>query len=128
MYDLAVRGVIAGLALIGLIGVVPISLAEVIDANPCPRLGFVPACHLVAAAYGLLVLTALNNRLLRPWIFMIGWVPIFLFAAYGSSLELMGHNTCPQTDGGIPKCYLSLALALALGAAFLVRAKRPDAA
>jgi hypothetical protein len=112
--------IVAALALLGLFGVLPVSLAELSAGGACPRLGVLPACHLVSLAYGTVLVTVLHRRLWNPWVFLLAWLPIFSLAAMGSSLELLGHGTCPKTDSGLPKCFLSLALAVALFLPFLV--------
>ena len=116
---LALRVTILLLALIGLMGVLPVSMAELTAGSACPHLGPIPACHLVSVAYATLLLLALFRRLWKPSLFLLAWSPIFLLAAAGSGLELMGHGTCPKTAGGIPKCFFSLGLAVALFVPFL---------
>ncbi len=115
----SLRVFIALLAGVGLFGVLPVSWADFSSAQACPNLGSLPACHLVSAAYALVLLSVLHPRLWRPWLFLLAWLPIFALAFLGSGLELLGHGTCPQTAGGLPKCYLSLALASALLLPFL---------
>ena len=122
MWDMpsrSVRAAMALLALIGLTGLLPISLADLSDGDACPHLGPLPACHLLSVAYGTVLLTALFRRLWNPWVFFLAWLPIFLFAAVGSGLELTGAGTCPKTEGGIPKCFFSLGLAATLFLLFL---------
>ena len=114
------RVIVAVLALIGLISVLPVSLAELSTGDACPHLGTLPACHLVSLAYAMVFLTVLHRRLWNPWVFLISWLPIFALAATGSGLELMGHETCPKTESGIPKCFFSLGLAVALLIPFLI--------
>ena len=109
-----IRAAIGGLALIGLLGVLPISLAELARPASCPHLGPLPACHLVTLAYGAIGLVVLHRRLWTPWLFLAAWLVIFALAATGSALELIGEGTCPKTADGFPKCFLSLGLALAL--------------
>ena len=110
---LTARLAVAGIALIGLIGVVPVSLAELSSSGACPHLGPLPACHLVTLAYGAILASAVFLH--RWWraLFLVGWLPVFGLAAIGTALELTGHEACPKTDGGWPKCYFSLALACA---------------
>lgn len=120
MPSIVLRIIIAALALFGFIGVVPVSLAEFSSGGACPHLGPIPACHLVLLAYGTALLTVLHSRLWSPWVFLLAWFPIFALAATGSGLEFLGHDTCPKTTGGIPKCYFSLGLAIALVLPFLV--------
>ncbi len=114
------RVIVAALALFGLFGVLPVSLAELSASGACPHLGDLPACHLVSLAYGTVLLTVLHRRLWNPWVFLLAWLPIFSLAAMGSSLELLGHGTCPKTESGLPKCFFSLGLAVALFLPFLV--------
>ncbi len=118
------RVIVAGLALFGLVGVLPVSLAEITSGDACPHLGVLPVCHLVSLAYSVILLTVLHRRLWRPWLFLLAWLPIFALAATGSGLELMGHETCPKTEAGIPKCFFSLALAVALFLPVLVHIGR----
>lgn len=118
--SIVLRTAIGLIAAIGLAGVLPVSLVELSSRGACPHLGVIPACHLVSIAYGAVLLTVLHDRLWNRWVFLLAWFPIFVLAATGSGLELMGHDTCPKTEGGIPKCYFSLALAMALVLPFLV--------
>jgi len=120
MPNIVSRVIIAALAIFGFGGVLPVSLAELTSGGACPHLGPVPACHLVSLAYGTVLVTVLHRRLWNRWVFLLGWFPIFALAAAGSALELLGHDTCPKTAGGIPKCYYSLGLAVVLVLPFLV--------
>ncbi len=124
MPSVGLRLIIAALALLGLFGVLPVSLAEFSNGGACPHLGVLPACHLVALAYAVVLLTVLHYRLWNPWVFLFAWLPIFALAATGSGLELMGYGTCPKTESGLPKCFFSLGLAVALFVPFLVHIVR----
>jgi hypothetical protein len=117
---LALRAVIGFFALVGLAGVLPVSMAELTTGSACPHLGPVPACHLVSIAYAAVLISVLHSRLWKPSLFLLAWSPIFLLAATGSGLELTGHGTCPKTSGEIPKCFFSLGLAVALIVPFLI--------
>ena len=112
--SLSLRVIVGLFAAIGLAGVLPVSLAELSSGAFCPHLGPIPACHVVSIAYSAVLLSVLHPRLWRPSLFLIGWLPIFLLAAAGSVLEVLGHDVCPKTSGGIPKCFCSLGLAVAL--------------
>ena len=118
--SVSLRVIVATLALFGLFGVLPVSLTELSAGGACPHLGVLPACHLVSAAYVVIFLTVLHYRLWNPVVFLSAWLAIFALAAIGSGLELAGHEACPTTEGGIPKCYFSLGLALALFMPFLI--------
>lgn len=121
---LLLRAAMGLLALVGLVGVVPVSLAELVVGGACPHLGPLPACHLVTVAYGVVLISVLRPRLWTPALFAAGWAPIFLLAAAGSGLELLGHGTCPKTEGGMPKCFFSLGLAVALFVPFAIHVAR----
>jgi hypothetical protein len=110
-------------------GLVLISLAPVIIANfhgtqPCPALGLVPACYVVGFCYVLIALSAIR---LSNALFWIGLGPVFGLAFLGSTLELSGVPTCPQSSSGIPMCYISLAIVTLLLALFIF-AKRLEKA
>ena len=112
--SIPVRITVGILAVIGLVGVLPVSLAEITLGSACPSFGPIPACHLVSIAYTTILVTVLHRSLWKPHLFLYAWVPIFLLALAGSGFELAGHGTCPKTSGGIPKCFFSLGLAVFL--------------
>lgn len=121
------RVLIAGLAIIGLIGVFPVSYAELTNGGSCPHLGPIPACHIVSIAYSVIFAISVYPKLWSSKIFIIPWLVIFSLALIGTSLEVLGMEACPKTAGGIPKCYFSLALAISLFVPFLIiqlKAKR----
>ena len=113
------RVVVGGLALFGLFGVIPVSIADATSSSPCPHIGPVPICHIVLVGYLLVFITTVNSRFWKPGVFLLGWLPVFLFALAGSSMELAGFDTCPKTASGWPKCYFSLLLACAVFAPLL---------
>ena len=114
-----VRMTVAVLALLGLAGVLPVSVSEFEGSAFCPRLAGVPACYVVLASYFVLLASAAVARLWRAWGVVAALAIIVLLAAAGSALEITGHGTCPQTTSGIPKCYLSLALGLCIATPIL---------
>ena len=74
--NLRIRTIIGALALVGLLGVLPVSLAELSSGEACPHLGVLPACHVVSLAYGTLLLNVLLRRLWNPWLFLLPWLVI----------------------------------------------------
>jgi hypothetical protein len=103
----------AALAFLGAFAAFDISYAQWTGTAACPSLGIVPACYVVLAGYGLILL---SDILLSRVIFLIGWIPVFLLAAGGSISELLFTTpVCPRTKSGIPQCYLSLALVIIIG-------------
>lgn len=111
---LGLRVVIGLLALTGLAGVLPVSLAELTTGSACPHLGPVPACYLVSVAYAAMLITVLDRSFWNVWYFWAGWTPVFMLAATGSALEIVEYGTCPRTGSETPMCFLSLGLAVAL--------------
>lgn len=119
-------GIIMILAIFGVVGAMPVSIAEFNQDARCPSIGPVPICYLVLAGY----ITILVSILLKKWnliIFLMGWLPIFLFALVGSSFELAGYDTCPKNQSGWPKCYFSLMLACAIVLPLLFRRDKLEA-
>lgn len=108
--SLTLRVLIGVVASIGLVGVIPVSFAELSTGGACPHLGVIPACHVVSIAYGSIFLTILHHRFWKPRVFLVSWLIIFLLAATGTAFELLGLEACPKTAGGIPKCFFSFGL------------------
>ncbi len=101
------------LALYGAYAAFGISQVHLAGVEPCPTIGPVPACYIVFAGY-----VAMLSAMIRStkWLFLIGWLPVFLLAASGVMAEIISDvPVCPQTDGGIPKCYFSFGISLILG-------------
>lgn len=92
----------------------PVVLAEWKGGDACPKLGPLPACYLVVLCYALMGLAAAINPRRLNWLFFIGWLPVFALALTGTTLEILGHGTCPVSDSGVPMCYYSLSLAAVL--------------
>lgn len=115
------RVVILGIAAMALYRLFPVILAEWQGTQPCPAVGPIPACYVVGVGYAAMGVAALVGLTRVGWLFLIGWLPVFLLALSGTTLELAGRPTCPLTPSGTPMCYFSLAIAgLILLPAFFV--------
>ena len=114
------RLVVVGLCAVGLIGVMPIAFQQATGAAPCPALGFVPACYVVLLGYALIGASVFIGDRIRPSLFIAGWIPVFGLALTGSGMETLGYEACPRSADNIPTCFFSLAITIALIAAFLV--------
>ena len=129
MVNMIARVVVAGFCVIGLFGIVPITIQHAMGIESCPMLGIVPACYVVTLAYTLTGVSMLVGVRLRSALFLAGWIPVFGLALLGSSMQALGNEACPRSVGNIPGCYLSLTLTISLILAFLVeriyRPKRP---
>jgi len=116
----ASRIAIALAAVYVLVQLAPVIHAEWKDGNGCPNIGLIPACYLVALCYSLMGIAALLHPIRLQLMFWIGWAPVFLLAAAGSTLELSGTPTCPVAADGTPMCFYSLALAITLAVLFFI--------
>ena len=103
------------LIIVGLWGALSVSYTTVTGAVPCPSFASVPICYLVSIGYLFMLAAQLSffdgmkHRLFYP-----GWSLVFIIAASGTALEMFTGDTCPRNDSGVPLCYFSLALSLAI--------------
>jgi hypothetical protein len=110
---LIIRLILVALAIFGALAAFNISQAQWTGSASCPSITIVPACYVVLAGYSLMVISAIFPRKV---LFLMGWIPVFLLAAIGTISEFFATvPICPRTAGGIPQCYLSLALVLLIG-------------
>ncbi len=118
------RVLLSVLALPGLLGGLFLSIEQLTAGDICPMLGPVPACYIVFAGYALILAAAWTPRSVAWRLFLAGFAPVGGLAAAGTGLEIIQGDVCPQNEGGIPQCYLSLAFAFAtFGGFILVRRK-----
>jgi hypothetical protein len=99
----------------GLWGALRVSYTTITDTAPCPDFMDIPICYLVSIGY-LSMLAAqvaspgkLKNRLFYP-----AWALVFIIAAFGAGLEITTGNTCPKNSSGVPLCYFSFVLCVAI--------------
>jgi len=92
-------------------------------------IGPIPACIIVFIGYFLaLVSTVIYKKKYALKLFYIGWTPVFLLAISGVILELTRGQICPPGPAGIPKCFISLAMAILAAVLFtLIRKARASA-
>ena len=62
----------------------------------------------------------LRHAMLHHTLFYVAWGVSFLVAMPGSGLELSRGGICPATSFGLPLCYVSLAMCLAIMVIYLV--------
>jgi len=101
-------------------GIIPISFTHFQTGDACPSLGLIPACYLVSICYAAMAIAALVWWRRLIWLFFAGVTPVILLAALGTTLELFGEPTCPLSDAGLPLCYVSFAIGLAILGAYLL--------
>ena len=101
------------LALAGCVSAADIAYTHLVGIEACPTIGPVPACYVVAVGYLAIAFSALRRN---GTLFVLGWMPVIAFATMGVTVELASSTPiCPSTESGIPKCFISLALAAAIG-------------
>ncbi len=106
------------LSSLGFISAIQLTFQHVQEGNACPEFWVLPLCYLVALAYGLMMVSVITRS---NGLFYSGWLPIFILALAGSLATLFGHDVCPKTSNGWPKCYLSLILSTLILLTFRLR-------
>ena len=121
---------LVALVLAGFWGALSISYDN-LNSTSCPHVFLVPVCYVVAAAYAsMLAALAIPQIHCKHYFFVAGWAVAFIIAVAGSLGELFaGGGVCPTSGGGrmgsssaggIPMCYLSLAMLLVILALFII--------
>jgi hypothetical protein len=116
----ALRLGIIGVASWVLTGLTPLILDELNGIDACPMLGPIPACYPVGLGYFAMAAAAIFSPRRLTMLFLVGWAPVFLLALSGSTMEILGHNTCPISPAGTPLCFYSLTVAALLLPVFLL--------
>ena len=124
---------ILGLGFSAFAAYVAFSLSEIhLGGTPtCPIIFDMPACVIVFVCYVLMTIAwgmCLANKegKLPSIIFTTGFIPAFLLALIGSTGEFFGFVSCPATQTGFPKCFISLAFLIALVGGWIVLATRRE--
>jgi len=116
------------LLIVGFVSVAKISLDN-FNGLACPNLLSLPVCYIVTAAYGLMLGSLIiNHNGCKHHFFCMGWGIAFVIALFASLAEMFaGGGVCPSSSGGlragttagIPLCYLSLAILVAILVLFI---------
>lgn len=97
----------------GLYGALSVSYTTITGTAPCPDVQGLPVCFVVAVGYLMMVTSQfMPYKEWGKWIFLSGGLVVFLIAVTGTLLEIINGNTCPQSDDGLPLCYVSLTLSI----------------
>jgi len=96
--------------LLAVYGAASLSYNDYKGTISCPEIGGIPACYLVVLFFVLATISHFIKHKLatKAFYFFIGTPG--LLALYASIQELNVSHTCPQTDSGIPMCFISLGL------------------
>jgi hypothetical protein len=75
----------------------------------------IPICYLVAIGYlSMLVAQVASPGKLKNRLFYPAWALVFFIAVFGVGLEITTGNTCPRSNSGVPLCYFSFVLSVAI--------------
>jgi len=97
----------------------------------CPAVGPVPICYIVLLAYSLMIASfVVKHNGCKHYFFTAGWGIAAVLAVLGSLAEFFtpGGGVCPSSSGGglrgasqggLPMCYVSLALLVVILFLFL---------
>lgn len=94
-------------------------ITEITSGDGCPYLGPVPACLVAFVSY-FAMSVATGLRLLKPkvkwaWkLFLGGVAGAGILAIIGSLMEVFIGNICPVGPGGVPMCFVSLGMCIAI--------------
>ena len=122
-----VKVILLGLLAVGLYGAASVSYSTITGTTPCPTVGFVPACFVVFTGYlFMLIATVIMHQRRLHWLFLVGWVPVFLLAFVGSVFEISSGATCPKSNSGLALCYVSLSFAVVVAGLyfFLIKSRQ----
>ena len=116
---MALRVALTGLILFGLWGSGRLSWRQWVTGEACPVVGSVPACYVAFAGYAAMIagVMLVGQLAWARGLFVAGLGVAGGLALIGSILEVVWGNVCPRA-GAVPMCYVSLALALLIGALF----------
>lgn len=116
----ALRLGIAAVTVLVLYGLAPVILNEWRGLDACPKLGTLPACYIAGLGYVAMAIAVLFAPRRLTALFLLGWAPVFALALTGSTMEILGHPTCPASPTGTPMCFYSLVVVSLLLPAFWV--------
>ena len=95
----------------GLYGGLNVSYLNWNSSGACPYISIMPICYVVTVGYALALAGLLISN--AP-LFLTGWGIVAFIALVGTVFEFNTGATCPRSDVGIPLCFLSLALSIAI--------------
>ncbi len=109
------RAILWLLIIAGLWGAMRVSYTTITGSARCPDLVNIPICYLVGIGYlSMLAAQVASREKLKNRLFYPAWVLVFFIAAAGTGLEIAVGNTCPRNSSGVPLCYFSFVLSIAI--------------
>jgi hypothetical protein len=103
--------IIAAFAINGTFGLV---MNEWEIGNICPKIIGIPACYIVLVCFIVALISHIIRNSKATWVYFFFVGIVTLIALTGTIGELAGMTKCPRTAGGIPMCFISLAICLSL--------------
>ena len=93
---------------IGIYGAGSLTYHELLQEGICPKLGSIPACYIILSCF----VVPFFAHLLDKWkaIYFIFTGTALALAMYASIGQIFDKVHCPQTEGGLPMCYISFVL------------------
>lgn len=89
-------------------------MSELENGDVCPRIMGFPTCYIVLACFTGAFIAHLFPDSRGKW-FYFSFIGVLTFMGSLATIRtLTGASSCPQTEGGIPLCYLSLGVSLTL--------------
>ena len=110
-YSIWYIGIIALLGF-AIFGSGSLAMSEYTKGNVCPKIFNIPACYLVLLFFLMGFLTHFSKSKLSLILFFTLISMLGILALAGAIGELTGSGKCPRTSGGMPMCYISLAICL----------------
>lgn len=104
--------IVTALLIFGLWGAATLSYGEFSGTGGCPHLGVIPACYIVFICFLIPLITHIFGR--RNSLFYLCSGFAFLLATFASVGQLSDAVQCPKTESGVPMCYISFFLFLAI--------------
>ena len=103
------------LILAGLWGALRVSYTTITGTARCPDFASIPICYLVGTGYlSMLAAQVVSTGKLKMFLFYPAWSLVFAIAALGTGLEVTRGDVCPRNSSGVPLCYFSLSLCVAI--------------
>ena len=103
------------LILAGLWGALRVSYTTITGTARCPDFASVPICYLVGTGYlSMLAAQVASSGRLKNYLFYPAWTLVFVIAALGTGFEVANGNVCPRNSSGVPLCYFSFILCVAI--------------
>lgn len=91
-----------------------LSYTDWVQQDVCPKILGIPACYIVFGVFFIAgIMHLINTKNTKYIYFAVMCIPLYM-ALKGTIIELMGTEICPDSEGGIPMCFISLGFCVSL--------------